>query len=258
MVSACNLPRMPRKIHRFVVALIALLTALGLAVGLGQSAHAEVGAEVAAKLRVVTANVNFGNGPAKVREDIKRYRPKADVILFQEVKNVDLKNFFNLDNWKVLQNTSSKAKAGSAVVYRKSVVSKQVNRGLHIGTRPHGKDILTRWINWVDVKLVNGTVVRLASLHMPPARYPGLQDNMVRNTVDFIKKSPHPVLVGGDWNFKVNNDPKNITGKTGLKARGKGIDGFYFAAKTVKFVNIKRLAKGNSDHHPVRMVVKVG
>ena len=82
---------------------------------------------------------------------------------------------------------------------------------------------------------------------------------MANNVVDFVNSTPYPMIIGGDWNFNVNDDPYGISSDTGLRQRGRGIDGFYYSENVFEFSAIYAL-KGldvNSDHDPVQIVVDV-
>src|SRR5690606_2620251 len=94
------------------------------------------------KIRVVTANVDFTLRPAKVREDLERIIERADIICFQEAKNVDLDRLIRDNDWEVWQPQANEATRGSAVAWRKSV-AKVKAKGRKIGTRPHGRGMLT-------------------------------------------------------------------------------------------------------------------
>ena len=212
------------------------------------------------EIRFVTFNVNFSNSTAKIKADIQATMSHADVMMFQEVKWVDVSTLMN-SNWQVYQVTNAgDARKGSAVAYRKARVSQLLNTGIFLGVaKEPGMDLLDRYINWMDIRLTNNQVIRAIGLHMPPQRYVELQTPMAQNLANFVNASPHPCIAGGDWNHTVNNDPRKIKNKTGLEPNGKGIDGFYYNPTVMTVTSITKLSglNVNSDHDPVQMITQV-
>ncbi len=210
-------------------------------------------------VRFVTFNVDFQIPASKVRADVEKVEPKADVIMFQEAKNVTIDNFLGAD-WKVVQIIDQgDARRGSAIAFRTSLITQMLASGLRFGVGRNGEDMLDRYIAWADLKLINGLTIRVMSLHMPPARISYLQPVMADNLAGFVDETTYPVVVGGDWNFTVNNDPLKIEQMTGLVPRGVGIDGFYYSDEVVDVDAIFELRglNVNSDHDPVQIVTQI-
>ncbi len=108
----------------------------------------------------------------------------------------------------------------------------------------------------------SSTTVVAASLHMPPGRCatgPGsLYAVMADNVVRLSDAHHHRLLVGGDWNKTVNDDPNDISGRTDRRIvpRGLGIDGF---SKPQALTN-EPLWRGpdiSSPHDPIQMAVSL-
>ncbi len=210
-------------------------------------------------VRFVTFNVDFSNSSAKVEADIAKIEPRSDIIMFQEAKNVTIDNFMDSD-WTVYQVVNQgDAKRGSALAIRNSIMTELLATGLRFGVGRNGEDMLDRYIAWADVKLTNGRILRVMSLHMPPQRIAYLQPIMADNLKTFMDVTPYPVVIGGDWNFTVNNDPHGIRSANSLASKGVGIDGFYYKASIAEFVSINEMTGLNveSDHDPVQMISSV-
>lgn len=211
-------------------------------------------------IRFITFNVDFNKTAQKIQADVTKVLPHADIIMFQEAKWVNLASFVNAD-WYVYQVTNQgDAKQGSAIAYRKSVVTQRISTGIVLGVaREPGMDLLDRYMNYMDVRLTNNQVIRLIALHMPPQRYVELQTPMANNLATLANGTSHPVIVGADWNFTVNNDPRKIKQKTGLEPKGIGIDGFFYDTTATSFTSLTEMTSLNvaSDHDPVQMILKV-
>jgi endonuclease/exonuclease/phosphatase family metal-dependent hydrolase len=267
-MSHCLAPLMKR-FATLAGAALAVLAASGAALASVQSGTTAATLSAPAELRVVTANVAF-RGNAGVSEDWKTIGPAADIVFVQEAKNVQLRDILNSDTWIVRQDTSSDAVQGSAVVIRRSVVQSAGELVLVKGVDANDCDdpvlggIMTRWLARVDVQLNNGRWIRIASLHMPPAR---CQDGlgspyavMADNVVAFANRSDRLLVLGADWNKVVDDDPNDIGARTGLKPRGPDdgsrIDGFY-VSQAISTNNLQKLAQTGSDHRPVQMTITV-
>ncbi len=219
-------------------------------------------AMAAESLRVVTANLAF-RGPDAVNNDWRTIGPEADIVFVQEAKNVNLRNILS-DGWIVRQDVSSDDRQGSAVVIRRSKVQAVGELVLVKGTDADPCGIMTRWIARVDVQLLNGRWIRVASLHMPPARcQTGLGSPyavMADNVVAFANRSDRLLVLGADWNKVVDDDPNEIGARTGLKPRGpdsgQRIDGFY-VSPSIGTNDLHHLPQTGSDHRPVKMTISV-
>jgi len=211
-------------------------------------------------VRFLTYNVNFNTSAANVGKDLDLLAPKADILMFQEAKNVKITSMLDANVWSVYQVTNSvPGKQGSALAVRNTVKAAVLNWGLQFGVDNHGEQMNDRYILWADLRLTNGQVLRVLSLHFPPARFEYLQPLMAANLVDFVNGSPYPVVAGADWNFPVNNDKWGIQNKTGLKPKGDGIDGFFYDASVVDFLSLEKLKNlaTHNDHTAVLMIMVV-
>jgi endonuclease/exonuclease/phosphatase family metal-dependent hydrolase len=211
------------------------------------------------QVRFVTFNVDFNNTTNEIRNDVQATAAHADIMMFQEAKWVTIDNFLGTA-WTVYQVVDQgDARRGSALAVRNSIVSQITAQGLVKGVDADGVDMLDRYIAWMDIELTNSQKLRIMSLHMPPGRYREKQPPMADTLVTLVNGTPRPVVVGGDWNYTVENDPYNIEGRTGLTARGIRIDGFYRDRDVVKLSSLTELTtlNVNSDHSPVQMITNV-
>lgn len=220
------------------------------------------------RVRVVTVNVDFGAPASTVRDDFARYSRFADIVMLQEARDVRLADLIDTSTWIVRQDTSSESTRGSALAIRRSAVRAtdavtnfRLVKGTDGGPCPDG-GIQTRWIAVADVHLANGATLVAASLHMPPPRCatgPGsLYAVMADNVVALSNRHPSRLLIGGDWNKVVNDDPNDISARADgrIVPRGIGIDGFY---KPRGLANEPLTTLGDiyGHHEPVQMAVSV-
>ena len=227
-------------------------------------------------VRVLTVNVDFGNSAAKVKQDFRRYAPKADIILMQEAKKVTLRRLLG-NQWVVRQRTSDPGRRNSAIVVRRSILRDQdgvTGFALTKGTEG-GQDACqmeTRWIAHAVVHLANGGAVRVASLHLPKKACdqtnPAFYSEMATQVVELSDRYPRRLLLGGDWNKVVRSDPRDISGRSNERivprAPRGDIDGFYLRARLPQVGRAQQLARPNTHprnhpdgHRPVRVVVSV-
>jgi endonuclease/exonuclease/phosphatase (EEP) superfamily protein YafD len=177
----------------------------------------------------------------------------------------------------VRHNTSSPATRGTAIAVRRSAASYVGKLRLVRATgsvtckrlsNGRSGNIGTRYMALVDVRLSNGQKVNLISVHMPPKRCWGTTyDQMATKVVSEInsaRKRPGRVIVGGDWNKVVRNNPNNIKGRTGLVPRGPAVDGTnqpgidgFFVPKGLSVSGLRSLARHRSDHRAVQLTVTI-
>ncbi|GMU60458.1 MAG: hypothetical protein AMXMBFR34_22210 [Myxococcaceae bacterium] len=172
----------------------------------------------------------------------------ADVMLGQETKFTPLRRLKDETAFGVHQNFKNRAKAGSSIVWKKGDRIKAKDRGYVLGVRSRGAKMLSRYINWTDLK-VDGRDIRMVSVHRPPWRFRRLWPQFDRALAHFVKSRKAPIIVGLDAN---QHHPRRLARVTGLRwhAVGGSIDGF-LASRDVKFDTIRKLKKGSSNHHPV-------
>lgn len=189
---------------------------------------------------IATVNDDFTDRKTNLRQ------VKADVVMVQEAKNTVARKVVG-KNYGVHQNTRRDDQQGTALLWNKKEV-KAGKRGYALGVTPHGRKMMTRWINWTDVT-VEGKKVRMVSVHRPPKRFAALWPAFDAQLARFIKNTKLPIIVGMDSN---THDHAGFAKRTGLHwAAPKGsIDGFYVSPGIV-VDKIWRMPKGTSDHNPV-------
>jgi endonuclease/exonuclease/phosphatase family metal-dependent hydrolase len=207
-------------------------------------------------LTVVTANLDFAIGPNAVKEDLERLTENADVLCFQEAKNVSVDHLITDPKWQVYQELDTDAKAGSGLAWRKPAISGR-GRKQSVGTEPRGLALLTRYITSATLN-IDGKRLVVASVHLPPKRFWGIYPFMVAALYTFVKNQRHPVLIGGDWNKLVNraDDLEKFAKRVGGKFHGVGIDGFLLVDKGKwKFISVHEQSPTHSDHRPVTIKI---
>ncbi|MFT3710892.1 MAG: hypothetical protein QM817_24975 [Archangium sp.] len=176
---------------------------------------------------------------------------KADVMLGQETKFAHLRamdRFKDEKKFGVHQNFKDEAKAGSSIVWKKSDRIQAGKRGYELGVTPHGAKMLSRYINFTDMK-IDGKNVRMVSVHRPPPRFKRLWPEFDRALTAFVKNTKGSIIIGMDSNV---HNHRALARMTGLRWHGIGdsFDGF-LTSRDVKFDNLHTLKNGSSDHKPV-------
>jgi hypothetical protein len=194
-------------------------------------------------LTIATVNDDFTDR----KTNIGRVKDRADVVMMQEAKNTHVRRAVRGDSFGVHQNVRRDDQAGTALVWRRDKAQKK-DSGYEMAVRPHGRAMLNRWINYTDLN-VDGTTVRMVSVHRPPPRFKSLWPLFDANLAAFVKSSKGPVVIGLDANQR---DPQHLARLTGLRwhAPPGSIDGF-LVSPGVEVGKMWRLPRGSSDHNPV-------
>jgi exonuclease III len=183
---------------------------------------------------VSSLNIHAPNCIGKQARDLIEVlnKEQPDIILVQEAWDIDLRKFLP-DGFATNQITSgTRDKGGVAVVWRKSVFS-LVSKDLIFGcTAPAGTEMATRWFSKAVLKNdSNGRIDTFISCHFPArqtAVETGLQKPMATRMIEIYQnRKNNNILIGGDFNFLIDDDPHNISGRSTMIRRGPRIDGFY-------------------------------
>lgn len=204
-------------------------------------------------LRFVSANLDFQLGHDA--EYLAHLCADADVLLVQEAK-LDLAHVIP-DGWAALQDTTSPAKMGSAILYRVATVEARDFR-LRLGTLPQ---LGSRRVKMLPRYIASAHLIERAnhhwhfgvSAHLPPARYAFLQPVMALRLKAIVMGHPNAVI-GTDANQPLEQLAKFL----GLQAFGHGIVGLIFGkGLTVTERHVDRWGKqhGVTDHPSVSAVV---
>ncbi len=256
--------------------------ALGLAVAGSVAAAIGVPASAASaaepqRVRVISANINYALKAGTVGDRFAAYSRFADIVLFQEAKNVNLKTEAEIDrtDWVVLQETTTPRGSdrwGSAIAIRKDILGAPVDMSdlrLTLGTTNDGGgagcSLQTRWIAHVPLTLKNGGQLRPASLHLPPgdcqSGVNGPYERMITSAVQLSNAHPNRLLLGGDFNKAVRSDPNNLGARTGgrivPRALPGDIDGFYKPKDLPQDGDVREVGFASDGHHAVQLVVTV-
>lgn len=201
-------------------------------------------------LDVVTLNDDF----LTAASDVASVAAQADVLFVQEAKRTPVRPLLPRQRFGVLQRLNSQAEAGVAVVWRRATVdvARTGERGLTLTVLPDGAAILPRYTAWVRGR-VQGHRVLLASTHRPPLRYARLWplfDAALVARLWRARRFGRFVIVGIDANQR---NPLALARAAGLRwvAPAGSIDGFLVSPE-LEVASLEDLAKGSSDHNPVR------
>jgi hypothetical protein len=170
-----------------------------------------------------TANLNFGYSDAEHlrRIDERTNKPGAGVLCLQELTDHD-----SISRWTETQpNQPDSSPAGQSILVRNDLATPATGsvRASMITT----PGIQARYFPWADVDLQwLSERVLVVCVHMPPVRFPqSLYDDYTATLHGLLDASPHPWIVGGDWNHRLDRDPAHLQGAYKARFFGQGIDG---------------------------------
>lgn len=189
-----------------------------------------------------------------------------DVIFIQEGKAAHYRDLRSPDGkrllprhvWGVHQDVSSPARAGSVVIFRYSAI-RRGGSGFTYGTKARG--ILTRWIAWVRGSLaITGAWVRLFlfSAHYPPVRVRRWWRPFGLHLWARLRLAMAAGrLVIGQMDSNRHGGPTGIPRGLVWVAVPGSIDGFVLSKQIHVLGPVEELPKGSSDHHPIKIRVRV-
>jgi endonuclease/exonuclease/phosphatase family metal-dependent hydrolase len=206
-------------------------------------------------MRIFTYNIDWAKSNEDERASIRSVLTTADVILLQEAKHIDISSALN-QAWLVHQNIKRESKQGVAVAWRNASIKRHRSarhpvKGYVLGVMPLGVTMLPRYFNWRDLDVPGHGTIRFVSTHRPPQRYRRLWPIFDRALGRFVKRSPHPVIVGMDSNER---DHSGLERLTGLAWHGVGIDGF-LVSRGIRVSHLRSHPRAKSDHHPISIEI---
>ena len=170
----------------------------------------------------------------------------ADILLLQEAKDFVLADLVP-DGWKAMQNTSSDAKAGSAIAVNSDVITVHA-WGLVKGCdAPQGGGMLPRYIVWSECRWEEGGMFSPIAAHEPPGRYSELQPGYTKKVQTVANSHPDPVI-GADANMDIDTFAKQLG--SGYKAVGEGIIGLVSKSPLTDVEIDKTGVADNQTDHP--------
>jgi hypothetical protein len=167
--------------------------------------------------------------------------------MVQEAKDLRLADLLPY-GWKALQDTSSDAKAGSAVGYRTDGFDLEgwwLTKGCD---EPAGGGMLPRWIVSAELRHRDtGDLWTAVSCHAPPPRYSELQPGFNANVAKVCRNHPAPV-VGTDANMDLARFADALgPGFTGYGEGGIGL----VSERTLEAVMVDYTGEeGGATDHP--------
>ena len=138
----------------------------------------------------------------------------AEILLLQEVKDFKVADLLP-SGWKAYQDTSSEAKAGSAIAVQTASVSVDKFWLVKGCNPPPEGGMMTRWLACAQVRYEEGGVFTPISGHAPPPRYSSIQPEFNANLKKVVDSNPDPV-VGADANQDIDKFANQIG--SGMKA----------------------------------------
>lgn len=189
-----------------------------------------------APVRVWTANLDFATGGRADRLHLLHLSKKADVLLLQECKNIDVAALLP-EGWACNQDRTSDDRAGSVIAWRTDVFHARRPK-LSLSTRPFDPvtgrrfDMLTRWDRVQPLKhRRTGETYRFVANHMAPERYAVLWPEQESRLLMIRQRlSLAPVVVGTDANQPI----EYLAEELNLTAHGVGIVGVLLPARRVR------------------------
>lgn len=219
-------------------------------------------------LVVDVCNDNFNSPGTNVPHLLQHPNPDGtrgfDLLLIQEGKAEHYRQLRDdhgdrllpFDTYGIVQDTRSKAKAGSVIIYRYRTLAGHTLRhgkwGWTFGVSARG--LLPRWIAWL--RLAAGLAL---SGHAPPERTQRSQPRTLllfhaalRARMTLAVRAGRWVICGMDSNQ--HGGPSWVHGGRWrwVSARPHSIDGFVVSAR-VRVDSVTELPKWTSDHNPQRM-----
>lgn len=200
--------------------------------------------------------------PKRLRQRLEQSKRLPMALLCQETKNSDLRALLP-ERFGVRQFLDNDATAGVAVVWDTEQAT-ALDGVEHAGWRslvlPNGVRMETRGVVWQDVEVGepgSGRIVRLAAAHRPPGRYDHLWPAFDRALRVWASESPYPILLGIDGN---THDLAGLRKRLRFRyLRGHRIDAVLGKGKGLRPVGpAVALAKGRSDHNPIRTLWRIG
>lgn len=215
-------------------------------------------------IRVITQNLNYNLARKGGWDDIVRsLQPQADVILFQEAKNTDLRKYED-DEWQVFQRSSRKngdGLNGTGIMWRRSIGTRLADGVFLLADKGKGRKAVKmqdRYLAYVDIEVTElQRVVRFVAGHYPPGRFKKLWPASNRNVDRFIamtRKAGLAFVMGFDFNHKKTGNQQGIAQRVAVFNTGHRIDGFVVARK-LQATPSEDLGNNRSDHNPQRTVI---
>lgn len=215
---------------------------------------------------IVVATINaqgVTDTPTTTLANVRDALPGVGLAGLQEVGNLthrwSLRNHLASRALGVIQDTSTKARAGVALVYAKSRVRLLRRHPLQVGTHPDGAKMLTRYILAVDACIDRTLFVTVIDAHRPPWRYRHLWPIFDAQVNRIVESARYPVIYLTD-----NNSPYLAPVlRDDLTAYGRGIDlialgkGLHTTRRNGRRTGAFLLPATRSDHRPVAIELQI-
>jgi hypothetical protein len=140
----------------------------------------------------------------------------ADVVMVQEAKDFRLADALP-DGWYALQDSSSEAKAGSAIAVASGV---NVERWWMVRAcdAPADGGMLPRWLCCAELSTDGEDIVAI-SAHAPPPRYSELTPGFNAQVAKVVSQYPNRSVVGADANQDIDQFARALG--SSMRAVGK-------------------------------------
>lgn len=206
-------------------------------------------------LRIATENLFWKNTATEHSSDIEKSKPLSDFICFQEAGTANLAELLGT-GWNSFKPSDEGNDLGLG--WRTNKVKIRSKGTVFLAQRNSGN--VKYRCAWAKVTVDTKKFI-IGTVHMPYGQAqeadPGVYDRCVDSLVQWWKKQTEPLVIGGDWNKQLEEDPGNLSTRLPAKWQGAlnpGIDGFLYSEqlKLGKSVVIKNVDLASD--HPVVIV----
>lgn len=200
---------------------------------------------------VATVNDNYNSPGSNIEEVLQQH---ADIVGIQEGKATDYRRRLSY-RYGVHQDTSTEARAGSAIVWDRGINLNAQRRGWTFGV--HAPGLLARFLAWVIFRPTGVHPFVVIAAHWPPQRVRGWwhpYELALSARVRYFRARGFLVIVPSDSNQ--HRHRARFAGLVWHSASATSIDGFWTSPR-IRVQSVRFLPFGTSDHKPqvARMVI---
>lgn len=209
---------------------------------------------LAAPITIATQNLYIRDNQAEYKEDIDRIKDRADLIMLQEANDVPIEKYFGDKTFDVWHPD---LREHNAFAWRVADLEVLDRGRVHLAKQEGGhQDERVYRLLWLKAKF-NGLKFLFGNVHLPTwaseSADPGIFSKCVDALEEWWKQQDLPIVIGGDWNRKLDHDPGGLARKLDAKWRAtnvRNIDGFLHT-RGIGFSNVIAIDDGVHSDHPI-------